>query len=110
MGQWTGWHGRVHGGLAGGTKHGRSHARPALGAVGTRAPCACWRGSVMKRVTWQSRGGAHQSMDGDEEVAQQRLELGAKAKWSARDLGREGKWCGETCGWCSPCIGPEGCP
>jgi hypothetical protein len=44
--------------------------------------------------------------DGGEE--RRLLELGAKAKWSARDLGREGKWCGETRGWCSPCIGPGG--
>jgi hypothetical protein len=33
------------------------------------------------------------------------LRLGVKAKWSARELRREVKWCGEARGWCSPFIG-----
>jgi hypothetical protein len=38
------------------------------------------------------------------------LELSAKVKWSAREIEREGKWCGEARGWCSPFIGAGGRP
>jgi hypothetical protein len=36
------------------------------------------------------------------------LELDVKEKCSARELGREEKWCAETRGWCSLFIGAGG--
>jgi hypothetical protein len=38
------------------------------------------------------------------------LELDVKAKWSVRELGREGKWCGEAWGCCSTFIVGGGHP
>jgi hypothetical protein len=46
--------------------------------------------------------------DGGEE--RWRLELIVRAKEGVKELGREGKRCGEVRGWCSPFIGAGGAP
>jgi hypothetical protein len=94
MGPWTGRHGRVHGGPASNADHGHGGTQPAWGAMVAGALGARQRGLETKRAMRRSRGVltgarvvAERRHDGGEEW--RLLELGAKSKWSKRELGRD---------------------